>query len=174
MAGYGPDRGWNGAEGATGGGAFGLTEVMNCGVVKFKHDWKSTVDPRYCEHLREESQHRFIRLQDGASIPIVQCGPRHKRHIPYDIHILRVEPDHNALRGKRDTSRILHHRDSVSEREALVLQPVYSMRRLEDGSSWNVLDERFLVSGGGFAICVEGVRESFDLRDRCLFGRRYR
>lgn len=107
-------------------------------------------------------------------MPVVQCSPRHERHIPHHIHILRVEPNHNTLGGKRDTSGILHHSDPVSEREPLVLQPVYSMRRLEDGSSWDVLDERLLVSGGGFAISVEGVRKRFDLRDRRLFGRRCR
>lgn len=50
MAGVGPIRGLKGGL-AGGGGALGLTEVMNWAFVRFRHVLNSTVDPRYWEHL---------------------------------------------------------------------------------------------------------------------------
>lgn len=41
-------RGLNGCDGLCTVGEFGLVDAMNWGLVKFRHDVNSTVDPRYC------------------------------------------------------------------------------------------------------------------------------
>ena len=51
IAGWGPKRGLKGTWFLTGGGALGLVEVTNWGLVKLRHVLNSTVEPRYCEQL---------------------------------------------------------------------------------------------------------------------------
>lgn len=49
MTGRGPIRGLNGTDGRCCVGLFGFVDVINCGLVRFRHDVNSTVAPRYCE-----------------------------------------------------------------------------------------------------------------------------
>lgn len=53
MTGRGPNLGLNGDVGCWALTFFaGLFEVINCGCVKFRQVVNSTVEPRYCEHLK--------------------------------------------------------------------------------------------------------------------------
>ena len=63
IAGRGPKRGLNGEPGFCCVGFCGFVDATNCGVVRFRHDVNSTVEPRYCEQLgrsqvRKRSQPR--------------------------------------------------------------------------------------------------------------------
>ena len=51
MAGWGPYCGLNGTRGFCSCGAFGFVDTTNWWFVRLRHDVKSTVEPRYCEHL---------------------------------------------------------------------------------------------------------------------------
>ena len=101
-------------------GAFGFVDAMNWGLVKFRHDVNSTVEPRYCEHLMHMCKKSLISTL-SCNVPVAQCCSRHEWHIPDDVHRLRVQADHDTLYGQGDTTRILYHSHTITEREVLVL-----------------------------------------------------
>lgn len=83
----------------------------------------------------------------GLNIPVTQRSARHEGNVPDDVHVLVVQANDDSLRGERYASGVLDHGDSIAKGEALVLQAVDRMCRLENRAARNVLHDSFLYRG---------------------------
>lgn len=163
IAGCGPNRGLNAGFVFGCVGTFGFVDAIYCGSVRLRHELNSTVDPRYVAHLNH-GQHESQQNSEDHDIPIAQCRPRHERHVPHHVHRLRVQPNHHALHAQRHAARVAHHRHPIAERKMLVLQPVDSMRGLDNGLPRDALHDRLLDRTRRPAL-LERVLQRLNLRD---------
>ena len=99
-----------------------------------------------------------------AIIPVSEGCARHERGVPHNIHRLGVHADDDALERQGHATRILHHRDPISQGKVLVLQAIHGMGRLEHRLARDALDDRLLETAR-LLVCSEVVRENLNFLD---------
>jgi hypothetical protein len=99
--------------------------------------------------------------------PATHRRASHEGNVPEDVHRPRVQRDDDTLRRERDASRVLDHRDTVTEGEALALKPVHRVRGLQNRLARDAFDDRLLHSCQRLRL-REAVRKLLDLAARLL------
>lgn len=87
-------------------------EMMNCLLVRFRHEFGVQVDPRYSEHLRQSVQkhpgHEF------NPSPSTKSRAPYEGIVPHNINHLIHQSNDYTLRAERYISRVLNHNDSIT------------------------------------------------------------